>query len=305
MKRVFLFFTGIICAMPAGIAGGEVMQSSPLPLEDPRLIDPQTLGVTLSHGRKTREVYVLLHGLTNCPPQFRRLADLLYRSGANVVIPRFPFHGYRDRMTDAHQNLSAPLLISTAEAALAQARPLGRKVNVIGFSAGGVTAAWVAQNRSDVNQVMLLAPFFSIGFLPDWMALPTRDLFSTLPNAFIWWDPRQGRNLKGSPFAYPRFSTRAVSQLIELGARVFADARREAPRARKIEILVNPADLAVNNARTAALRKLWERRAPGTVKFRSLPAEWKLPHDFVDPWHPDQRIDQIYPIILRQLGIQP
>lgn len=272
--------------------------------EDFSLVDPKAASVTLNHGYQTKTVYVLFHGLSNCPPQFRQFGDLLYKSGSNVVILRLPFHGYLDRMTEAQKDLTAKILIANAEAALAHAHTLGQRIYVVGLSAGGVTAAWVAQNRSDVDHVILLTPFFSIGFLPDWMTVPTRELFSILPNAFVWWDPRQRRSLKGSPFAYPRFSTRAVGQLIELGTQVFAEARQAPPKALKIEILTNPADLAVNNARTAALVKLWEKRAPGRVKIFALPPEWDLPHDFIDPWQPDQQTDRVYPILLEKFGIK-
>jgi len=310
-------------------AGPDVMEGPKRAVhENPALVDPAARSVTLNHGRKTKDVYVLLHGLSNCPTQFRQFGDILYRSGANVVIPRMPYHGYLDRMTEAQEHLTARSMIANAQATLDHAHTLGQRVTVVGLSAGGVTAAWVAQNRPDVHRVYLLAPFFSIGFLPDWFTVPTRDIFATLPNSFVFWDPRQGRNLKGSPYAYPRFSTRAMSQLIRLGTTVFAEARHTAPAVRHIEIITNPADLAVNNARTTSLVKLWQKHgavvltepnpepspAPAgsrnpktptaTIKLYEFPGQWDLPHDFIDPWHPDQQIDKVYPILLQQLGIK-
>lgn len=288
--------------------------------EDPALVDPAARSVTLDHGYKTRDVYVLFHGLSNCPTQFRKLADLIYKSGANVVIPRMPYHGYRDRMTDAQAHLTARSMIANAQASIDHAHHLGDHVTVVGLSAGGVTAAWVAQNRPDVDRAFLIAPFFAIGFLPDWLTVPSRTIFAALPNSFIFWDPRQGQNLKGSPYAYPRFSTRAMAQLIRLGVTVFVQARRTAPAVRHIEIITNPTDLAVNNARTATLVRIWKRHGarvitdpnpepPGpftgsTVRLYEFPAPWHLPHDLIDPWHPDQQTDKVYPILLKQFGIR-
>ncbi len=302
---LFAFAFTLFIAPPSAQAGPNPLEGPARAThEDLTLVDPAARSVTLTHGRKTKDVYILLHGLSNAPTQFRQFGDLLYRSGANVVIPRMPYHGYLDRMTEAQEHLTARSMIANAEAALAHAHTLGEHVTVVGLSAGGVTAAWIAQNRPDVDRVFLLAPFFAIGFLPDWFTVPTRDIFATLPNSFVWWDPRQGRNLKGSPYAYPRFSTRAMSQLIRLGTTVFAEARRTAPAVRYIEIITNPADLAVNNARTTALVKLWEKRRTSQIKLYEFPGQWDLPHDFIDPWHPDRQIDRVYPILLQQLGIK-
>src|SRR5262249_19229734 len=47
----------------------------------------------LTHGARMPRVYVLLHGLSNCPRQFVKFAPLLFARGANVLAPRMPFHG--------------------------------------------------------------------------------------------------------------------------------------------------------------------------------------------------------------------
>lgn len=59
---------------------------------------PEGRSRLLTHGHKTERVFVLLHGLTNCPEQFLPLARILYASGANVVLPRARYAGFADRM---------------------------------------------------------------------------------------------------------------------------------------------------------------------------------------------------------------
>ncbi|MFM8457940.1 MAG: hypothetical protein ACKOB0_03205, partial [Chthoniobacterales bacterium] len=49
--------------------------------------------IVLTHGYRTARVFVLLHGLTNAPRQFRELGEELFATGANVVIPRLAHHG--------------------------------------------------------------------------------------------------------------------------------------------------------------------------------------------------------------------
>src|SRR5215207_5252922 len=60
-----------------------------------------------THGAQTEHVIVLLHGFTNCPQQFKELSKQYYETGCNVFIPRMPYHGLSDRLTDALLNLSA------------------------------------------------------------------------------------------------------------------------------------------------------------------------------------------------------
>ena len=68
---------------------------------DGAAIAPECRTRLLTHGARAARAVVLLHGLTNCPEQFRALGERLYERGANVYIPRLPEHGLADRMTTA------------------------------------------------------------------------------------------------------------------------------------------------------------------------------------------------------------
>jgi hypothetical protein len=42
-------------------------------------IQPECRGTLLLNGRRTDRVFLLLHGLSNCPAQFRQFGELLFR----------------------------------------------------------------------------------------------------------------------------------------------------------------------------------------------------------------------------------
>src|SRR5919201_5894484 len=56
---------------------------------------PQGRSILLVHGQCTPRAVVLLHGYTNSPAQMDSLANLLYREGDNVYVPRLPHHAER------------------------------------------------------------------------------------------------------------------------------------------------------------------------------------------------------------------
>ncbi|HEY8900552.1 MAG TPA: hypothetical protein VIM61_09075 [Chthoniobacterales bacterium] len=250
--------------------------------------------LVLDHGQRTRDAYVLLHGLTNCPAQFRKLADQLYARGANVLMLRLPHHGLRDRLTTDSALLTAQDLVDSAGEAVDLAQGYGERVIVIGLSVSGVSAAWIAQTRSDVSLVVAIAPFFAPIGLPDWGISPLANFLRRVPNGFIWWDPRVKADLPGSPYSYPRFATHSIGEVMALGLDVFALARKSPPAAPHILLVTSPADTAISLPRVRELGALWKNRA----ESREFPADWQVPHDSVDPAQPGARIDLVYPQLL-------
>ncbi len=264
-------------------------------------IHPEAETFELNHGSQTEEAFVLLHGITNTPVQFRSFAEILFARGANVVVPRMPFHGHEDRLTDAKSGFTAQLMLDEANRAIDRARLLGRRVKVMGLSVNGVTAAWVAQNRADVDTVVIMAPFFAVKGMPDWTIAPVARLFARLPNLFVWWDFRQRENLGPDSLAYPRFSTRAMAGVLHFGLDVFREAESAPPKARRIVVVTSATDQAVSNERIGELVALWLRSAPGRVESYEFPADKNVPHDWMYPGQPDQQVETVYPILLNLL----
>ncbi|MGA0094540.1 MAG: alpha/beta hydrolase [Chthoniobacterales bacterium] len=256
--------------------------------------------IVLTHGYETGRVFVLLHGLTNAPRQFRELGEELFATGANVVIPRLAHHGLADRMTDAHGALTAQDLIRYAQYGVDLAQGLGKKVTVVGLSVSGISAAWLAQNRDDLDEVFLLAPLFGPAVVPDPLTPAFTAALERLPNRMLWWNPRLRENLPGPPYNYPRFATRPLGEALRLGLQTAQPDRTL--RVNRLGVILTENDPAVNNARTKRLVEQWRAASPDAAIFlHEFPAAENIPHDFIDPLQPDARTDKINTLLVKWL----
>jgi hypothetical protein len=256
--------------------------------------------ILLTHGYQTERVFVLLHGLTNAPRQFRKLGEELFATGANVAIPRLAHHGLADRMTDAHAALTAQDLIDYAQYGVDLAQGLGRNVTVVGLSVSGISATWLAQNRDDIDEVFLLAPFFGPAVVPDALTPAFASALTRLPNKMIWWDPRVRENLPGPPYNYPRFATGAVGEALRLGLNTAQPDRKL--RVDRLGVILTENDPAVSNARTRRLLEEWSAASPETKIFLyEFPAADNIPHDFIDPLQPNARTDKVNSLLVEWL----
>ena len=119
----------------------------------------------ITHDRKVERAIILVHGYTNCPQQFNTLGQQFYDLGYNVLIAPLPHHGLADRMIEEHGLLTAEELAAYADETVDLAQGLGDQVVMMGISAGGVTTAWAAQHRSDIDLAVIISPAF--GFKTD------------------------------------------------------------------------------------------------------------------------------------------
>ena len=255
----------------------------------------------LEHGRPTERVFVLLHGLSNCPAQFSELGRQLFERGHNVLIPLLPYHGEENRLATEWGGLTGDSMLEGGNQAADLARSLGQKVVVVGLSVNGVTVAWMAQNRKDLYKTVLLAPFFAPFNLPDLTLIPLERLLLRLPNMFFWWDPRQRENLAGPPYAYPRFPTRVIGETMFLGRAVLDESRVLPPQCPSILTVTSASDIAANNIVTEQLVANWRALRPAGIETFEFPADQQIPHDFIDPNQTNQRIDLVYPKIIEFL----
>jgi alpha-beta hydrolase superfamily lysophospholipase len=260
-------------------------------------IAPECRTNLLTHGARTARAVVLLHGLTNCPEQFRALGERLYRRGANVYIPRLPEHGLADRMTPALVRLDAQAMCAATDQAVDIGRGLGDSVVVVGLCIGGTMAAWAAQERADVVRAVAIAPLQGLARARGPLALPAMNLMLALPNQFIWWDGKVKMNLPGPKHVYPRFSTRSVAQTLLLGTAVAADAQRAPPATGSIVVITVGSDLAVDNGAVARLLGLWRTHGARVTAYE-FPARLNLNHDIIDPEQVSGNPALVYPVLL-------
>lgn len=251
----------------------------------------------LSYGKKVERVIVFIHGNTTCPQQFAELGKLFYQNGYNVLIAPLPRHGLADRMTEAQAQLTAEHLATYGDKVVDIAQGLGDHVTLAGLSAGGVVTGWAAQNREDIDVAVLISPGFGFAQVPPALTLPAANLYSIIPNSFEWWDPTLKENIEPS-YAYPRYSTRALAQVLRLSLAVQSQASQSGPKAQTIWVVTNANDSVVSYPLIQHVVSLWEQQGTDRVRTYQFPPELHLGHDLIDPNQPDQRIDIVYPKLM-------
>ena len=169
------------------------------------------------HGMRTEHVIILIHGFTNCPEQFNELGKQHFDAGNNVFIPRMPYHGLSDRLTDALVNLTAEDLATFGDKVIDIAHGLGKKITVMGVSGSGTLVAWLAQNRADIDFAFAIAPLFGLAFVPPAFTKLFERIVLLLPNFYMWWDPRtKADNPYSIYYAYPGYPTRSLVEFLRL-----------------------------------------------------------------------------------------
>jgi alpha-beta hydrolase superfamily lysophospholipase len=274
-----------------------------LQAQDGSDVNPVCRSFALTHGQRTPRALVFFHGYTNCPAQFRGLAELFFARGYSVLVPRLPFHGLFDRMAADHARLTADSLVASTQTAVDIACGLGEEVAVAGLSGGGVMAAWAAQVRADVALAVIAAPSFGLPFVSPAVSTVGQEALRVLPNFFVWWDPRTKAAIPGPTHAYPRWATHALAEIMRLGAVVRRQARRAPPAARAVVVLTNAADLGVNNRMAYRLSADWQRQVAaagraGSVRTYEFSRAQAVLHDMIDPAQLEQKTALVYPVWL-------
>ena len=229
-----------------------------------------TCGTTLfTHGEMVDNAIVFLHGFTSGSAQFAQLGQEYFKRGYNIYIPRLPRHGIKDRLGNPLKGLTAEELAEFATQSLDITQGLGKRVIVVGLSGGGSMATWLAQERADLDQVVLIAPSLGIGVIPRILNRPLTHLMLQVPDFFLWWDPiNKEDNPLSMPYSYTRYPTHALFEILRLGFAAEAKAKRQRPAARSILTITNANDFAVNNAVIAEFEEIW--RNYGEEEFQSF-----------------------------------
>lgn len=246
------------------------------------------------HGQRTPRAFVLFHGLTNSPYQFRELADSIYDAGDNVFIPRLPWHALPGGTQRDLAQIRALALRDVADRSVDIASGLGDTVIVFGLSLGGTIAAWVAQFRP-VDRIVIAAPALGVSHVTAALETPLMNLGLRLPNVSHD-DPTDPRR----PDRTPGWCSRGIAEMMKLGVAARRGAGEHAPRTRAIRMLVNAHDQTINRTLIDDLIASW--RAKGTpVETYELPDTLGLPHDIVDPDERGAKPSVTEPVIMQLL----
>jgi carboxylesterase len=251
----------------------------------------------MSHGQRTARTMILVHGFTNCPRQFQALGQSFFERGYNVLLPRLPYHGYADRLTSDFAKLTAEELAAFTDELINIGAGLGDHLTIGGISGGGVASAWAYQFRPEVDQALIIAPSFGVTYVPQAINSGITQLARTLvPNVFIWWDSKLKINTKPD-YAYPRFSSRALAEIMRLGYAVRYAAAGSKPAGGRAIVVTVGGDPGVDNAVARQLGEQWQKHNSQVIYYE-FPVELKLIHDLIDPNQPWQQVDVVYPKLI-------
>jgi carboxylesterase len=256
---------------------------------------PICVSKLMAHGERVEHAIVLLHGYTTCPEQFQQLGERYFNLGYNVLIPRIARHGCVDRLTDELELLTAEELVQASDEAVDLGGGLAEKVTVMGISGGGTMACWLAQTRPDLDFAIPIAAFLGVSFMPTALNPAFARLALSMRNRYQWWDPRtKEHNPYSIYYAYPRFSTRALGQILRLGLATQQLAEQSAPTAGKVLMVLNGAEPGVSNPALQRLLASWRHFRPQAVSSYTFEKALKMPHDLITPGTPGVDVELVY-----------
>src|SRR6266702_2105745 len=263
-------------------------------------LNPVCRSKLLTHGSKTERVIILMHGMTNCPQQFVKLAPMFYEQGYNVLIPRMPHNGLANLDTDDLRYLKAAELRNCSNAMVDIAHGLGDHITFLGLSVGGLMAAWVAQYRDDVNKAVIIEPSFTIGpRLGVGLSKLIMRLFLILPNIMT----QRIKPFKDGPdHNYLGFASRGLGEMMRLGFSVYNTSKTTRAEAQSVLVITNGADPAVNNKIPLQVAQRWQANGLERLDTYEFDAKYKLLHDIIDPGQKLQNVAVSYPILLDLLS---
>lgn len=274
----------------------KVMQAA----DNEDLVHDVCITKVFDHGAPTEHVLVLFHGFSTCPEQFHDLGKQYFDAGYNVLIPRLPYHGLKDRLTDKLAKLTAEELASFGDKVIDIAHGLGEKITVMGISGGGTLTVWLAQNRADIDHAFPIAPLFGLAMVPPLFTKLFTQIFMTVPVFFVWWDPRtKAENPYSIYYAYPRYPMRGVAEILRLAIATQAQAESKPPAAGSITMVINDAEPAVSNQEIGRLLKSWQKHGKSNLSEFHFESAMNLPHDIITPGTPNLPIEEIHPRLVR------
>jgi carboxylesterase len=260
--------------------------------QDDSVAVPGGRSLLMTHGAPAPRVYLLFHGFTDAPTQFAAVGAHLFADGDNVYIPRLPHHAERVSPLRAISRVRSDELARFADSTVEIARGLGDTVIVVGLSAGGVLAGWIAEFHPEVQRAVLIAPAIAPGGLSDDDGGGLVILASKLPDI----ERRAAPVDTGRPENVPGITTRGLAELLRLGRRVHDQAENGPPAVRDIVFLLNERDRTVSEAASLDLAQRWMDRGAGVRTFR-FTAATNLPHNVMELSAHGGNTDLVYPVV--------
>jgi esterase/lipase len=285
-------------SVPGPLAGyGEALARFDELIEaESSLVNDASGSLLFAHGAPTERVYLLVHGTTNSPRQWEELGAQLHDRGHNVLILRMPYHGLQSHDVRELAKLQPQDLRRYADEAVDIASALGDELVVGGISGGAAVAAWMAQNRAEVDRAVLLAPFFGIFSVPPAINPLLANAFTRLPKIVLD-NPLEPKR----DWVYRGQTTRGVAAFLALGQEVLRGAQAGRFPAGELIVLTTAVDDNANNDSTSALLDLWRSSGTQITEF-NFEESLDIPHNSVDPSADPQKKHVVYDKMLELLG---
>ena len=264
--------------------------------------NPVCQSILMTHEQRVERAIVFYHGFTSCPEQFRDLGQRFFDLGYNVYIPLAPYHGLTDRFGYALENMTAADLAAHGMETADIAQGLGEHVTVAGLSGGGAIAAWLAQERADLDLVAPMAPFIGVRFVPGvWLNKGLTNLIRVLPNVYRWWDPiNRENNPMSAPYSYVGYPLRSMGTYMELGFDAFAAAGSAPPASAEQLMIINASETSISNTVGYRLTDRWAEQGGAATNY-TLARDLRLPHDFISVTRPNVDVEVVYPLLIELL----
>ena len=239
--------------------------------------------VLLEPDGETLGTLLYFHGFTHCPAQFRAVGEVLRQRGYRVLVTRQPRHGLPDRLNRSLRDLEAEEIIEHVDRTVDIAAGFDEPLYALGFSGGGVQAAWAAATRPEVEDVLVISPATT----PGWASVPIVRLFVRfrrfVPDAYIWWDPRTKAERVQSVHEYPGFPLPGIIPLLHMAIELGDQRVGGGHPLRRAVLMSNPNDRAVSRPAARWMMRRAFRGHANDLREAVVAVELRWPHDFIDP----------------------
>ncbi len=246
-------------------------------------------------GRARRTV-VIFHGLSSCPHAQVEIIPLVHAEGCAVLVPRMPHHGMRDNRSDSLRHFTGPVIVAHVDEVIDIAAGLGDELVVAGISGGAVLAGWAVQNRPEVTEAVLIAPFYGMAtFGTRFNGLLMR-LLLLLPNFSIWKNPLKGSRSEAPPHNMARQSSRGVAEMMRVGLATRRLAAKGRAKGGRVVLVLNEADIAISNTVAESMGAAFESGGTPVARVQ-IPRELQLPHELIDPVQIGEKVAIVNPAL--------